>query len=66
MLNFTKDRGYMAKLDKNLCKIGKEGFKDFEKEIVAEVSNAQYICKKCIRAASRKELLCRPEKISTN
>lgn len=52
----------MAKL-KKMCKAAKDGLKSNEEQILAEVSNAQYICKKCLRVASNEKLLCDPKKI---
>jgi len=49
---------------KTLCDLDK---KDIEKrldQISRIVSEPQYICRKCARAAKRKEYLCKPQKIS--
>ena len=52
----------MAKL-KKMCKAAKDGLKANEDAILDEVRDAKYICKKCLRTASDKELLCDPKKI---
>lgn len=53
----------MSKLKKKMCKTAKDGFKENEEAILSEVVNAEYICKKCLRVASDKKLLCDPKKI---
>lgn len=53
----------MSELKKKMCKTAKEGFKSNEDAIMKEVAAAKYICKKCLRTASGKELLCSPKKI---
>jgi len=52
----------MAKI-KKMCKAAKDGFKSNEDEILSEIRNAKFICKKCLRSASDKKLLCEPKKI---
>ncbi len=54
----------MAKLQKAMCKIAKDGLKEHRDEILAEVTDPKYICKKCLRTASDKELLCKPVQIN--
>jgi len=49
---------------KTLCDLEK---KDIEKrldQISRIVSEPQYVCRKCARAAKRKVYLCKPQKIS--
>ena len=52
----------MAKM-KKMCKAAKDGLKSNEKEIFAQVKDAKYICKNCLRTANDKGLLCKPVKI---
>jgi len=55
----------MAKLKKTMCKVVKDGFKTEKEAILEEVRHPQYICKKCLRVASDKTLLCDPKKINS-
>ena len=52
----------MSKL-KKMCKAAKDGLKANEDAVLYEVRNAKYICKKCLRTASDKSLLCDPKKL---
>ncbi|MDC7226674.1 MAG: hypothetical protein PQJ61_07905 [Spirochaetales bacterium] len=54
----------MAKI-KKMCKAAKDDFKENEAAIIEEVSSAKYICRKCLRTASNKKLLCDPKKITS-
>ncbi|WP_171832031.1 hypothetical protein [Oceanispirochaeta sp. M1] len=54
----------MSKLDKKMCKLAKEGLKKKqESEIFAEVLSPRFICKKCLRVSTDKDLLCDPKKL---
>ncbi len=53
----------VAKLKKKMCKLAKEGLKENEEAILAEVRQPVYICKKCLRVAENKKLLCDPKKL---
>ena len=53
----------MAKLKKKMCKLVKEGLKENEEAILSEVLQPEYICKKCLRVAANKKLLCDPKKL---
>jgi hypothetical protein len=53
----------MAKLKKRMCKNAKDGLKENEEAIISEVLHPRYICKKCLRVASSKNLLCSPKKL---
>lgn len=48
---------------KSLCKIKRSEYDDLLPKIRKLVGNPQYICKKCLRAASEKKLLCKPDKL---
>ena len=43
-----------------LCKVKKSRYEHFRTLIVAAVSRPKYICEKCLRVVSRRELLCSP------
>ncbi|MBF9014152.1 MULTISPECIES: hypothetical protein [unclassified Oceanispirochaeta] len=54
----------VSKLDKKMCKLAKEGLKKKqESEIFAEVLSPRFICKKCLRVSTDKDLLCDPKKL---
>ena len=53
----------MAKLKKKMCKLAKDGLKRNEDGIIEEVLEPAFICKKCIRVASNRTLLCDPKKL---
>ena len=43
-----------------LCKLKKDEIKERLPKLVALVANGQYICRKCVRVANDKKLLCKP------
>ena len=45
---------------KTLCKVKKSRYADVKEEIIEAVTRPRYICEKCLRVASKKELLCSP------
>jgi len=51
----------MAKDGKPLCKWDKDDIKDNLKELKKIVSEPQYVCRKCGRAAKKEDHLCKPE-----
>jgi len=54
----------MSNLKKNMCKLAKDGLKKkMESDIFAEVISPRYICKKCLRVSTDKDLLCDPKKL---
>jgi hypothetical protein len=50
-------------IDKTLCEFNKSDHEKYDKEIRKLVKKPKYICKKCLRAVSEKEYLCKPIKI---
>ncbi|MDC7234492.1 MAG: hypothetical protein PQJ58_14765 [Spirochaetales bacterium] len=55
----------MAKLNKKMCKLAKDGLKKkLEEDLFAEVAAPRYICKKCLRVSTDKDLLCSPKSLS--
>lgn len=46
-----------------MCKINEEKFKKIKEELVKELREPKYVCKKCLRVAKTEELLCKPETI---
>ncbi len=61
-MRLKKVREIMLKL-KKMCKAVKKGFSADDEEILEQVKNAKYICRKCLRTAADEKYLCRPEKI---
>jgi hypothetical protein len=55
--------GFMAQLKKKMCKLAGDGLKKKEDDIIAEVLHPKYICKKCLRVSTNKDLLCSPKKL---
>lgn len=54
----------MSTLNKKMCKLAKDGLKKkLESEIFAEVLSPRFICKKCLRVSTEKDLLCDPKKL---
>ncbi|MDA3957601.1 hypothetical protein [Oceanispirochaeta sp.] len=53
----------MSKLKKTMCKLADDGLKKKEEAIIAEVVHPKYICKKCLRVSTDKDLLCSPKKL---
>ncbi|WP_168203464.1 hypothetical protein [Oceanispirochaeta crateris] len=53
----------MAQLKKKMCKLAGDGLKKKEEAIIAEVLHPKYICKKCLRVSTNKDLLCSPKKL---
>jgi len=48
---------------KKMCKTDEKDYKKNKEEIVQEVKQPDYLCKKCQRVAKSKDLLCKAEKI---
>ena len=48
---------------KPLCKIKKQEFEKLAPVIRSMVLAPKFICRKCLRAASEKKVLCKPEKL---
>ena len=48
---------------KTMCKVKPKDFKELEGEILEQVSSPKYICRKCLRVASKKSRLCKPKKL---
>lgn len=54
----------MSNLNKKMCKLAKDGLKKkLESEIFAEVMSPRFICKKCLRVSTDKDLLCDSKKL---
>jgi len=53
----------MKNITKTLCDFTKSDFEKYQKEIKIIVSHPKFICKKCLRASSEKDFLCKPKKI---
>ena len=53
----------MKNINKTLCDFTKSDIDKYKKEIKKIVSNPKFMCKKCMRASSEKDLLCKPNKI---
>lgn len=53
----------MAKLKKKMCKYGKNEWKENEEGVIEQVLHPRFLCKKCLRVAVDKELLCNPKKL---
>ena len=49
--------------NKTLCDFSKSDFEKHPKEFMKVIKNPKYICKKCLRASSDKDLLCKPSKM---
>lgn len=49
---------------KTLCDLNKKEIEKRLPEVAELVSGAKYMCRKCARSASKKNLLCSPVKIS--
>lgn len=49
--------------NKTLCEFNKTDFEKYDKEIRKLAKKPKYLCKKCFRASSEKEYLCKPTKI---
>ncbi|MDA3798315.1 MAG: hypothetical protein PF692_04450 [Kiritimatiellae bacterium] len=47
-----------------MCHLKKSTLKDHFDEVVDIVSQPKYICKKCLRIANDKSLLCKPKKLT--
>ena len=65
MENF-KIRGINMSDDKivlKMCHLKKSTLKDHFEEVVDIVSQPKYICKKCLRVANYKSMLCKPKKL---
>jgi hypothetical protein len=45
---------------KTLCKVKKSHYGELREEVVAAVTRPLYICEKCLRVSSKKDLLCSP------
>jgi hypothetical protein len=48
------------KIRKSLCSLEKDDIKDNIEDVVAIVSNAKFICRKCARSARDPKHLCKP------
>lgn len=51
------------KLKKTLCEVKQNEIKDLEDELFLILKTPKYMCKKCLRAASISDYLCKPKKI---
>ncbi len=49
---------------KTLCKIKRQEFDTLLPEIVQLVQKPKYLCKKCLRAASQKKVLCKAVRLA--
>ena len=54
------------KIKKTFCDFNSNDIKKWEQEILKVVRSPKYICKKCVRVSSTKDLLCKPHRIKTN
>jgi hypothetical protein len=45
---------------KTLCKVKKSRYADVREEVIEAVTRPRYICEKCLRVSSKKDLLCSP------
>jgi DNA topoisomerase IB len=50
----------LKKLDKSLCKLSKEQLATILPEFAAELDNCRFVCRKCMRVAPTKKILCKP------
>ena len=55
----------MGEKAKRLCKWKKDQYKKNFKELTEVVLPARFICQNCGRAASSKDSLCKPEKVTS-
>ena len=53
----------LRKLNKTICDFDKKDFDKFGQEIKKIIMEPKYMCRKCYRASSVKDLLCKPTKI---
>jgi len=52
--------------NKSLCDWHKTEIEKHFSELVEIISQPRYLCKKCARAAKKKQFLCKPEKLGKN
>lgn len=45
---------------KKMCKVKEDKFKDIKNEVMKEVKEPKYICKKCLRVSTTEDILCKP------
>jgi len=50
------------KIDK-MCDLRRKDVEEHIDQLIKEVQSAKFICKKCARTASKKEYLCKSQKI---
>ncbi len=50
-------------IDKTFCDFSKKEMEKYDEEIRKLLKEPKYFCKKCLRASSDKNYLCKPEKI---
>ena len=48
---------------KTLCEWEKKEIEKKSTELVKIIANAKYYCKKCVRTANDKNVLCKPKKL---
>lgn len=53
----------MFQLRMRMCSLEDDGLKKKEEAIPTEMVHPQYICKKCPRISTNKDLLCSPKKL---
>lgn len=54
----------MGEKVKTICKLDKDALKRMLPQLVEEISSAQFVCRKCGRAARNKKLLCKAAKMA--
>ena len=53
----------MPKFTKKMCKAAKDGYKQHEDDILSQARDARFLCKRCLRVAEDKKLICDPVKL---
>ncbi len=49
-----------------LCEISQKAFEEDPELIKNLIRDAEFICKKCLRSAKKKQRLCKPVKMKSN
>ncbi|ERP31333.1 phytoene desaturase family protein [Chitinivibrio alkaliphilus] len=58
---YTLPRRFTMSKIKKMCKV--KGFKEAKEELLQEVANPKYICKKCLRVSSNEKKVCKSKEI---
>jgi hypothetical protein len=59
------DLGVTVK-NSTLCQISQKTFEEDPESIKNLIRDAEFICKKCLRSAKKKQRLCKPVKMKSN